>query len=207
MHSPEAITTPVAPVRKVRRRTLTLERKESRGRHRIRESSPTAEPESSDSDIADDEDGDLSKVSSKVSSKTSLPTTLDSTIPSVEISDLSTESPLIAEPPTPTVTIPRPSIATAPPRYILRKAFKRIKLQNPLPPIMILHLKRFYGAYTGSMKKIDDFVSFEPEFDFAPFVFPPSPKRSKMLYRLTGVVIHLGSINSGQYPPAPSHSS
>jgi len=197
MHSPEAITTPVAPVRKVRRRTLTLERKESRARTRNRESSPTAEPESSDSDIADDEDGDLSKVSSK----TSLPTTLDSTIPIVEISDLSTGSPVIAERPRSAVTIPRPSIATAPPRYILRKAFKRIKLQNPLPPIMILHLKRFYGAYTGSMKKIDDFVSFDTEFDFAPFVFPPSPNKSKILYTLTGVVIHLGSINSGQYPP------
>jgi hypothetical protein len=179
---------------------LTLERKESRGRTRNRDTSPAAEPESSDSDIADDEDGDLSKVSSK----TSLPTTFDSTIPIVEISDLSTGSPLIAEPPPSGVTIPRPSIATAPPRYILRKAFKRMKLQNPLPPIMILHLKRFYGTYTGSMKKIDDFVSFEPEFDFAPFVFPPSPKKSKILYRLTGVVIHLGSINSGQYPP-PKH--
>lgn len=197
MHSPEAITTPVAPIRKARRRTLTLEKKESRGRTRNRDTSPAAEPESSDSDIADDEDGDLSKVSSK----TSLPTTIDSTIPIVEISDLSTASPLIAEPPPSGVTIPRPSIATAPPRYILRKAFKRMKLQNPLPPIMILHLKRFYGTYSGSMKKIDDFVSFEPEFDFAPFVFPPSPKKSKILYRLTGVVIHLGSINSGQYPP------
>ena len=198
-HSPEAITTPVAPVRKARRRTLTLERKETRGRTRNRDTSPTLEVESSVSDIADDEDVDLSKVTSK----TSLPTTLDSTIPTVEISDLSTDSPVIAEvPQAPPVTIPRPSIATVPPRYILRKAFKRIKLQNPLPPIMILHLKRFYGAYTGSMKKIDDFVSFETEFDFAPFVFPPSPKRSKILYRLTGVVIHLGSINSGQYPYA-----
>ena len=197
MNSPEAITTPVAPVRKVRRRTLTLERKESRGRTRNRETSPTAEPESSDSDIADDEGADISKVSSK----TSLPTTLDSTIPTVEISDLSTDSPPIAEPSLP-VTIPRSLISTAPPRYILRKAFKRMKLQNPLPPIMILHLKRFYGTYTGSMKKIDDFVSFETEFDFAPFVFPPSPKKSKVMYRLTGVVIHLGSINSGQYPPS-----
>jgi len=50
------------------------------------------------------------------------------------------------------------------------------------------------------MKKIDDFVSFETEFDFTPFVFPP-PKEEKLLYRLTGVVIHLGSINSGQYTP------
>ena len=37
MNSPDAITTPVAPVRKVRRRTLTLERQESRVPTRGRE--------------------------------------------------------------------------------------------------------------------------------------------------------------------------
>ena len=192
MNSPDAIITPVAPVRKVRRRTLTLERQESRvpTRGRERGGSPT-ETESSGNEI-DDEDVSISKESSK----TSLPTTENSNVPILEVSDFST-SPVMAD--SPVLTIPRPSIATAPPRYILRKAFKRMKLQNPLPPVMILHLKRFYGTYTGSMKKIDDFVSFETEFDFAPFVFPPSPKKSNLLYRLTGVVIHLGSINSGQY--------
>lgn len=192
MNSPDAIITPVAPVRKVRRRTLTLERQEGRmpTRGRERGKSPI-ETESSGNEI-DDEDVSISKESSK----TSLPTTENSSVPILEVSDLST-SPVMAD--SPVLTTPRPSIATAPPRYILRKAFKRMKLQNPLPPVMILHLKRFYGAYTGSMKKIDDFVSFETEFDFAPFVFPPSPKKSSLLYRLTGVVIHLGSINSGQY--------
>ena len=186
MHSPETITTPVAPIRKVRRRTLTLERPESRvaTRGQERPKSPN-ETESSENEV-DDEDVSISKESSK----TSLPSTENSSPAVPEASDLSTS---------PVLTIPRPSIATAPPRYILRKAFKRIKLQNPLPPVMILHLKRFYGTYTGSMKKIDDFVSFETEFDFAPFVFPPTPKKSTLLYRLTGVVIHLGSINSGQY--------
>ena len=192
MHSPDTITTPVAPVRKVRRRTLTLERQESRGRTRARESPKTpTETESSGNEV-DDEDASISKDSSK----TSLPTTENSSVPILEVSDLSA-SPVIASPTV--LPVPRPSIATAPPRYILRKAFKRMKLQNPLPPVMILHLKRFYGTNTGSMRKIDDFVSFETEFDFAPFVFPPSPKKSKLLYRLTGVVIHLGSINSGQY--------
>jgi Ubiquitin carboxyl-terminal hydrolase len=194
MHTPDMITTPVAPVRKVRRRALTLDTQDSRGRTRIREraKSPT-ESDSSENDI-DDEDG----IISKDSSKTSLPTTESSSLPTFQLSDLSASAPPA---PLPSLTIPRPSVSTAPPRYILRKAFKRMKLQSPLPPVMILHLKRFYGTYTGSMKKLDDFVSFETEFDFSPFVFPPSPKKSKMLYRLTGVVIHLGSINSGQYSP------
>jgi hypothetical protein len=192
LQSPDTITTPVAPVRKARRRTLTLEKSESQIQHRTRERAKSpAETESSGNEI-DDEDGLISKDSSK----TSLPTTENSSLLTFEISNLSTSPIPSVSPP---LTVPRSSMSTAPPRYILRKAFKRIKLQNPLPPVMILHLKRFYGTETGSMKKLDDFVSFETEFDFAPFVFPPSPKKSKMLYRLTGVVIHLGSINSGQY--------
>jgi Ubiquitin carboxyl-terminal hydrolase len=192
MQSPASITTPVAPIRKVRRRTLTLEKKESRGRTRARETPKPPEVESDTSDSERDEDG-----GSKESSKSSLPNydTVMMNVPVLEISDLSV-SPTDVTAPFALPTIPRPSIATAPPRYILRKAYKRMKLQHPLPPIMILHLKRFYGAYSGSMKKLDDFVSFETEFDFGPFVFPP--KKSKLLYRLTGVVIHLGSINSGQ---------
>jgi hypothetical protein len=198
MQSPDTITTPVAPVRKARRRTLTLERQGSRGRTRIREKEKTPEVES-DASTNDVEDDRISN--SKDSSKSSLPNldTVVVNIPKFEVSEVTT-SPTNMDG---LVTIPRPSIASAPPRYILRKAFKRILLQHPLPPVMILHLKRFYGTYTGSMKKIDDFVSFETEFDFAPFVFPPQ-KKSKLLYKLTGVVIHLGSINSGQYIPSLS---
>lgn len=194
MHSPDTITTPVAPVRKARRRTLTLERQESRGRTRAREQTKSPEPEvESDTSINDIDDESISV--SKESSKSSLPALNLSVVdvPKLEVSEV-TASPTSIDG---SVLIPRPSILSAPPRYILRKAFKRMKLQHPLPPVMILHLKRFYGTYTGSMKKIDDFVSFETEFDFGPFVFPPQ-KKSKLLYKLTGVVIHLGSINSGQ---------
>jgi hypothetical protein len=157
--------------------------------------SPDMESDTSESEPPD-EDGIISKESSK-SSLPNIDTPMID-LPILQVSDLAVSP---TEGVSPTLTIPRPSISTAPPRYILRKAYKRIKLQNPLPPVMILHLKRFYGTYTGSMKKLDDFVSFETEFDFSPYVFPPSPKKSKMLYQLTGVVIHLGSINSGQYIP------
>jgi len=216
MQSPETLN-PVAPVRKARRRTLTLEKQANRGRTRIRGERAKSHTETEYSDANDDEDEDIGP-SAKDSSKTSLPNTgsevsmtnsslpttassgwiassgpsPNASVPIFEVSDLSTAPSALAH----KVSLSR----LAPPRYILRKAYKRIKLQNPLPPVMILHLKRFYGTHTGSMKKLDDFVSFETEFDFAPFVFP-TPKKGTMLYRLTGVVIHLGSINSGQYCP------
>jgi Ubiquitin carboxyl-terminal hydrolase len=198
MASPDTITTPVAPVRKARRRTLTLERQESRGRTRTRVKTPDAEAESETSGAElDDESISISIDSSKSSLPTSeAPIVKLPSVPRLAVSEESSTSPITLER---KISIPRSSISSAPPRYILRKAFKRIKLQSPLPPVMILHLKRFYGTYTGSMKKIDDFVSFETEFDFSPYVFPPSIKKSKLMYSLTGVVIHLGSINSGQY--------
>jgi len=220
MQGPEALS-PVAPVRKARRRTLTLEKQDGRGRTRTRGDRAKSPTETESSDANDDEEEDI-HPSTKDSSKTSLANTAsdasmtnsslpatttsgwitssgpshNASVPTLEVSDLTTSpSPLAHK-----ISLSR----LAPPRYMLRKAYKRIKLQNPLPPVMILHLKRFYGTNTGSMKKLDDFVSFETEFDFAPFVFPLS-KKGKMLYRLTGVVIHLGSINSGQYPPRNSY--
>jgi hypothetical protein len=225
MQNAEAITSPVAPARKARRRTLTLEKQDGRGRTRTRERANSL-PETESSEANDeDEDTGFSKDSSKTSlgntasETSSLPTTgssfpeTSSSLPALSTSSLATTH---SSPPSfdvfdlsasPIAIAPKGSLSRpAPPRYILRKAYKRIKLQNPLPSVMILNLKRFYGTNSGSMKKLDDFVSFETEFDFSPFVFLPSTgKISKMLYRLTGVVIHLGSINSGQYrPPAIS---
>jgi ubiquitin carboxyl-terminal hydrolase 16/45 len=200
IHSPETITTPVAPYRKARRRAHTIERiesRESRGRPR----SKSIKSMVVDSDASDSEpDDDNHETGSKDSSKTSiqLSDVTPAPPPKVKISEASSPMAEISTSPL-AVSIPRPSISSAPPRYILRKAYKRIKLQYPLPPVMILHLKRFYGTTSGSMKKIDDFVSFETEFDFTPYVFPIPKKEEKLQYRLTGVVVHLGSINSGQY--------
>ena len=209
----------MAPVRKARRRTLTLENKGNRSRTRIRGERAKSHTETESSDANDDEEEDTDP-STKDSSNSSVPNggseasmtnsslpasassgwitssgpSPNASVPTFKVSDLSTAPGALAR----KVSLPR----LAPPRYILRKAYKRIKLQNPLPPVMILHLKRFYGTNTGAMKKLDDFVSFETEFDFAPFV-SPTPKKGTMLYRLTGVVIHLGSINSGQYNLPP----
>jgi Ubiquitin carboxyl-terminal hydrolase len=192
-HSPDTIT-PVAPTRKARRRGMTLEKpEESRGRLRSR----SIRPHHTDSDHSDTEDFGLASQSPAVSTLT--PSVTPSVAPVVTL-EMPEDSAVSTNINTSPVSIPRPSILSAPPRYIFRKAYKRIMLQNSLPPVMILHLKRFYGTTSGSMKKIDDFVSFETEIDFAPFVFPIA-KKPKLLYRLTGVVIHLGSINSGQYVP------
>ncbi|CAG8793450.1 22107_t:CDS:2, partial [Gigaspora rosea] len=106
-----------------------------------------------------------------------------------------------------------------PQKYILRKARKRY-LFDSLPPVLVFHLKRFQqvgGRFSVSMKKIDDFVSFEEEIDVRDFIVPPGSEGEEMededdesgselpsesrntKYRLYGVVVHLGSLYNGHY--------
>ncbi|CAG8724694.1 43884_t:CDS:2 [Gigaspora margarita] len=106
-----------------------------------------------------------------------------------------------------------------PQKYILRKAYKRY-LFDSLPPVLVFHLKRFQqvgGRFSVSMKKIDDFVSFEEEIDVRDFIVPPESEGEEMededdesgselpyesrntKYRLYGVVVHLGSLYNGHY--------
>ncbi|CAG8460639.1 11416_t:CDS:2 [Acaulospora morrowiae] len=93
-------------------------------------------------------------------------------------------------------------------QFILREAYKRY-LFSSLPPVLVLHLKRF--QQTGKwMKKIDDFVEFDEEIDVGNFIVPPGAddidgsksSRKKVLntkYRLYGVVVHIGSLYNGHY--------
>ncbi|CAG8562139.1 7742_t:CDS:10 [Acaulospora morrowiae] len=96
-------------------------------------------------------------------------------------------------------------------QFILREAYKRY-LFSSLPPVLVLHLKRFQqtGKWSISMKKIDDFVEFDEEIDVGNFIVPPGAddidgsksSRKKVFntkYRLYGVVVHMGSLYNGHY--------
>lgn len=68
-------------------------------------------------------------------------------------------------------------------RYIARKAYKRY-LIDTLPPLLVFHLNRFQqskpgllaqsigASMTGTLRKIDDFMSFPAVLDMSPFLAP-----------------------------------
>lgn len=72
-------------------------------------------------------------------------------------------------------------------------ASKQVHIES-LPPILILHLKRFlYDANKGGVAKVGKQVAFTPELDLGPDVMAPSRKVHGTRYRLFG----------GAYPISP----
>lgn len=125
------------------------------------------------------------------------------------------------------VSVPR-SIDTRRPRrsslprskqVIYRRALKRYLIARP-PPILVIHLKRFQQVSKspvtlfGSLKKLDDYVSFPEYLDMRPFLAPKREDyglgrgelKGKIIekgrreedqacvYRLYSVVVHIGNM-------------
>lgn len=69
-----------------------------------------------------------------------------------------------------------------------------------LPPVLILHLKRFKKTAGGSHIKITDAVDFPiKNFRIADFTTNPELAQNQCTYDLLGVVNHSGSVNFGHY--------
>ncbi|KTW31763.1 uncharacterized protein T551_01024 [Pneumocystis jirovecii RU7] len=88
------------------------------------------------------------------------------------------------------------------PRSVLSSAFRRFLIDLPLPPILILHLKRFQqliGRLRSSFKKIDTFVDFPETLDLTDYVTPRLRSGPGLLYMLTGVIVHIGTLTHGHY--------
>ena len=80
-----------------------------------------------------------------------------------------------------------------------QKAFKRYFIHTA-PPILILHLKRFQqSGLFGQTYKINDAIEFEEELDLEPFMIPDDSKKRQTKYKLTGIVVHNGSLRGGHY--------
>ncbi|RXK38581.1 hypothetical protein M231_04087 [Tremella mesenterica] len=113
--------------------------------------------------------------------------------------------------------------------YVMRRAFKRYLIATA-PEVLVFHWKRFKQTHKGSMfysftdlKKVDDFISFPPKLDLAPFLAPnrsdykivqttagprapymdwtleAGPKLEPVMYKLYAVVVHLGTMIGGHY--------
>ncbi|RUS13727.1 hypothetical protein BC937DRAFT_94870, partial [Endogone sp. FLAS-F59071] len=108
-------------------------------------------------------------------------------------------------------------------RFVLRRAYKRYLLRDPLPRVLVCHLKRFQQTGTG-MRKIDEWVEFPEHLDLGGFVAPEEDaedceveeeavkeavkkaeerrgdgKKSSTKYKLYSVVVHMGSLMGGHY--------
>lgn len=113
------------------------------------------------------------------------------------------------------VARPNPShmpVPTLPPRsqrFVPRRAHKRYLISS-LPPILVLHLKRFQQTHKsmfssfGDLKKLDDKITFPLYLDMAPFMAPPplTPTEPSAVERvlasdIDGVSSGGGSLKSG----------
>ncbi|KAH7906033.1 cysteine proteinase [Hygrophoropsis aurantiaca] len=70
-----------------------------------------------------------------------------------------------------------------------------------LPPILVLHLKRFlYDPAKGEVAKVGKQVAFAPELEIGPEVMAPGKKIHTTRYKLFGVLYHHGlSASGGHY--------
>mmetsp|Transcript_5033 Transcript_5033/g.7560 ORF Transcript_5033/g.7560 Transcript_5033/m.7560 type:complete len:592 (-) Transcript_5033:2246-4021(-) len=76
-------------------------------------------------------------------------------------------------------------------------ANKRLELWK-LPPILIVHLKRFRFDQNGRAHKLSHYIDFPiADLDLSPYC--RSPQRDVPLYDLFAVIEHRGNTNSGHY--------
>ncbi|KAH3767493.1 ubiquitin carboxyl-terminal hydrolase 45 [Pelomyxa schiedti] len=75
-------------------------------------------------------------------------------------------------------------------------ATKQFILQE-LPPVLIIHVKRFMQSPSGRLSKINDFVSYPMTLDLSPYCL--ESVTGSTTYRLYGIVEHHGSMTGGHY--------
>eukprot|EP00755_Sulcionema_specki_P005530 Sspe_Gene.33002::Locus_16150_Transcript_1_1_Confidence_1.000_Length_2446::g.33002::m.33002/K11838/USP7, UBP15; ubiquitin carboxyl-terminal hydrolase 7 len=69
-----------------------------------------------------------------------------------------------------------------------------------LPPVLMLHLKRFqFNMTTGRQSKINDQQHFPTSLDMAPYVEGGRDPAANHEYQLFGVLVHSGDVHCGHY--------
>ncbi|KAI9032431.1 hypothetical protein DFJ74DRAFT_334854 [Hyaloraphidium curvatum] len=110
-------------------------------------------------------------------------------------------------PPPPVKAVPKGPTKPGP---VMRTAKKRYLILHPLPPVLVLHLKRFQQVGWRS-QKISTHVSFPEILDVGGLCIAPGDLKeegatetaaavaSSTRFRLRGVVVHMGGLHSGHY--------
>lgn len=87
------------------------------------------------------------------------------------------------------------------------RAHFRLSIKE-LPPVLILHLKRFKKGSGGSHTKITDAVDFPiKNLKIADFTTDPDLQDNQVSYDLFGVINHSGSVNFGHYTSVVANRS
>ncbi|KAL2463350.1 Ubiquitin carboxyl-terminal hydrolase 2 [Forsythia ovata] len=81
---------------------------------------------------------------------------------------------------------------------VKRDATKRI-LIDKAPSILTIHLKRFSQDARGRLSKLNGHVNFRETIDLKRYMDPRCTERDVYVYRLVGVVEHLGTMRGGHY--------
>ncbi|XP_011041897.1 PREDICTED: ubiquitin carboxyl-terminal hydrolase 2-like isoform X2 [Populus euphratica] len=81
---------------------------------------------------------------------------------------------------------------------VKRDATRRFLIEKP-PPILTIHLKRFSQDARGRLCKLSGHVTFRDVLDLEPYMDPRSVDTERYVYRLLGVVEHLGTMRGGHY--------
>ncbi|XVE81347.1 hypothetical protein DITRI_Ditri15bG0056400 [Diplodiscus trichospermus] len=81
---------------------------------------------------------------------------------------------------------------------VKRNAIKRVLIKKA-PPILTVHLKRFSQDARGRLSKLNGHVNFRETMDLRPYVDPRCEDRDNCIYRLVGVVEHMGTMRGGHY--------
>ncbi|CAI9771169.1 unnamed protein product [Fraxinus pennsylvanica] len=81
---------------------------------------------------------------------------------------------------------------------VKRDATKRI-LIDKAPSILTIHLKRFSQDARGRLSKLNGHVNFKETIDLKKYMNPRCTERDRYVYRLVGVVEHLGTMRGGHY--------
>lgn len=81
---------------------------------------------------------------------------------------------------------------------VKRDATKRILIEKA-PPILTIHLKRFSQDARGRISKLQGHVDFGDMVDLRPYMHPRCTEKRSCIYRLLGVVEHLGTMRGGHY--------
>ncbi|KAJ6290031.1 hypothetical protein OIU78_025865 [Salix suchowensis] len=81
---------------------------------------------------------------------------------------------------------------------VKRDATKRV-LIDKAPPILTIHLKRFSQDARGRLCKLNGHVTFRDVLDVGPYMDPRCVDTESYVYRLLGVVEHLGTMRGGHY--------